>query len=222
MNYKQLIALIEEGENLRIEFKQKFSDHQKIAKEIIAFANTQGGTLIFGITDKGRVIGIESEKEIAELVKETITDYCEPYIDHKLYYIRIKNKEVVAVEIPESKNKPHRIKDFKKNINLNDAQVFIRVRDKSVPASKEMIKLMQNTTAHSSLKNYSIGKNEELVFNYLDKHDYITARALSKLANLSSRRASRTLINLVRADILIIHTKENGDNYYSSKGQKLS
>ncbi|MDX1699626.1 MAG: ATP-binding protein [Melioribacteraceae bacterium] len=222
MNYKQLIKLIEEGENLRIEFKQKFSEYDKIAKEIIAFANTEGGTIIFGVTDKGRVLGVESEKEIAELVKETIRDYCQPSVDYDLHYIRIKDKEVVALEIHESKNKPHRIKDFKEKFILNEAQVFIRVRDKSVPASKEMIKLMQNRSLESSLKNYSIGKNEKLVFNYLSSHDYITAKEFSKIANLSSRRASRTLINLVRADILAIHTKENGENFYSSKGQKFT
>ena len=68
MNYKQLLKLIEEGENLRIEFKQIFSNHEKIAKEIIAFANTEGGTIIFGVNDNGKILGVESEKEIAELV----------------------------------------------------------------------------------------------------------------------------------------------------------
>jgi predicted HTH transcriptional regulator len=219
MNYKQLIKLIEEGENLKVEFKQKFSDYDKIAKEIIAFANTEGGTIIFGVTDKGKIIGIESEKEIAELVKNTIRDFCEPSVDYNLFYIRVKDKEVVALEILESMNKPYRIKDFKNKLNPSEAQVFIRVRDKSVPASKEMIKLMQNRSLKSSLKNYSIGKNEKIVFHYLEMNDYITAKELSKLANLSSRRASRTLINLVGADILAIHNKANGENFYSSKGQ---
>ena len=116
MNYKQLIKLIEEGENLKVEFKQKFSDYEKIAKEIIAFANTEGGTIIFGVTDKGKIIGVESEKEIAELVKDTIRDYCEPSVDHSLYYIRVKDKEVVALEILESINKPCRIKDYQKKL----------------------------------------------------------------------------------------------------------
>ena len=80
---------------------------------------------------------------------------------------------------------------------------------------------MQNKSKESSLKNYSIGKNEKLVFDYLDSHDYITTKELSKLANLSSRRASRTLINLVRADLLAIHTKDNGENYFSSRGYRL-
>jgi predicted HTH transcriptional regulator len=216
MTRKQLIKLIEDGENLNIEFKQRFSDYEKIAKEIIAFANTNGGVIIFGINDNGKVYGVESEKEVAELVETTIQDYCEPKIEIKISYIEIEHKEVVIIEIPESTAKPHRIQDYKSRLSLDDAQVYIRVNDKSVPASKEMIKLLQTRTAEKKLKNYSIGKNEKLVFDFLGSNDFITAKELSKLGNLSSRRASRTLINMVRANILAIHTKDNGEDYFSN------
>ncbi len=216
MNLKQLIRLIEDGENLNVEFKQRFSDHLKIAKEIIAFANTNGGVIIFGINDNGKTYGVESEKEITELVKEVIHNYCEPLIKYQISYIELEQREIVALEVPESKIKPHRIQDYRNSLILSEAQVYIRVQDKSVPASKEMIKLLQAKTNESKLKNYSIGKNEKLVFEYLSNNDYITSKQLSKLANLSSRRASRTLINLVRANILAIHTKENGEDYFSA------
>lgn len=132
------------------------------------------------------------------------------------YFFELENKEIVVLIIPESKNKPHRIQDYLPKIDLNNAQVYIRVNDKSVLASKEMIKILITQTNDAKLKNYSIGKNEKLVFEYLDKNDFITAKQLSDLANLSSRRASRTLINLVRANILAIHTKDNGENYFSN------
>lgn len=216
MDRKQLLKLIEEGENLNVEFKQRFSDHEKIAKEIIAFANTNGGKIIFGINDNGKVNGVESEKEIAELINETNQNYCEPQINIILSFIEIKNKEIVVAQIPESNNKPHRIQDYKSQFYLSEAQVYIRVNDKSIPASKEMIKLLQTRTSERKLEKYSIGKNEKLVFEYLSKNDFITSKEFSKLANLSSRRASRTLINLVRANILAIHTKDNGEEYFSN------
>jgi predicted HTH transcriptional regulator len=211
----QLADLIAEGENLKVEFKQRFSDYEKIAKEIIAFANTGGGNIIFGVDDNGKIRGVESEKETVELINYTLDNYCEPSVQHRIYYIELEHKEIVVLSINESEKKPHRIKDYKKKLDLNDAQVFIRVRDKSVPASKEMIKILQNRTNDSRLKNYIIGKNEKAVFDFLKSNDFITSKELSKIANLSSRRASRTLINLVRADILSIHTKENGENFFS-------
>ena len=216
MNRKQLLKLIEEGENLKVEFKQRFSEHEKIAKEIIAFANTSGGVIIFGINDNGKIYGVQSEKEVTELLKETITNYCEPIPIYKVSYIEIDHSEIVVLEIAESKNKPHRIQDFKTDLELNLAQVYIRVNDKSVPASKEMIKLLQTKSADAKLKKYSIGKNEKMVFEYLKINDFINSKELSSLANISARRASRTLLNMVRANILAIHTKDNGEDYYSS------
>lgn len=215
MNRKQLSKLIEEGECLTVEFKQRFSDHEKIAKEIIAFANTRGGNIIFGINDNGKIKGVESEKEVVELVKETLTNYCEPKVNFDFSFINLNEKEIVVLSIMESDLKPHKVKNYNDSILKEPARVYIRVKDKSVPASKEMIKLLQTRTNQRKLKNYSIGKNEQMVFKYLDENDFITAKQLSNLANLSSRRASRTLINLVRANILAIHTKENGEDYFS-------
>lgn len=216
MNRKQLINLIAEGENFTTEFKQRFSSHEKIAKEIIAFANSKGGVILFGIDDDSSIYGVDSEKEVTELIKETIINYCEPKVQFEILFFELENKEIVVLIIPESKNKPHRIQDYLPKIDLNNAQVYIRVNDKSVLASKEMIKILITQSNDAKLKNYSIGKNEKLVFEYLDKNDFITAKQLSDLANLSTRRASRTLINLVRANILAIHTKDNGENYFSN------
>ena len=217
MKRTQLENLIEGGESLTVEFKQRFSDYEKIAKEIIAFANTNGGFIIFGVNDNGKISGVESEKETVELIRHTIENYCEPAVKYEISYVELKHKEIVVLNILESALKPHRIKDYKDKLELNEAQVFIRVRDKSVPAGKEMIKILQNRTLESNLKNYTIGKNERIVFDYLKNNDFITAKELSRIANLSYRRASRTMINLVRADILAIHTKDNGENYFSIK-----
>lgn len=216
MTGKELIKLISGGENLNVEFKQIFSGHEKTAKEIIAFANTSGGKIIFGIKDSGKIIGVHSEKEITELINETINNYTEPKIEFKLHYIEIETKEVVVLEIPESKNKPHRIQDYLDKINYKTAQVYIRVNDKSVPASIEMMKLLRNQTEQKPLINYRIGSIEKKVFEYLEKNERISVRDLTKYTNISPRRASRTLIKLVQADVLIIHTKDNGEEFYTA------
>ncbi len=217
MNRKKLLELIEEGEDIHVEFKQRFSTYKKIAKELIAFANTSGGYLILGVDNDKSIYGIESEKSDYELIKETAEKYCEPPIDFKIHLFEIENKEIMVVQIDESQNKPHRIQDYKKFLDINTAQVYLRVRDKSVLASKEMIKILQTQSTGKSLINYTIGKNEKIVFDYLDKYERITVKELSKIANISERRASRTLIKLVRANILFIHIKENGESYFTYK-----
>ena len=216
MNIKKIKEIISAGEGLNTEFKQRFSTYPKIAKEIIAFANTKGGLLFFGIDDDGSIYGVDSEKEITELVKETIDEYCEPLIEYKINFINLFGKEIVLFEIPESNTKPHRIQDYQRKLDLNTAEVYVRVNDKSLPASKEMIKILQAETNNSRLAKYSVGKEEEIVFNYLEENDSITVVELKNLANISTRRASRTLIKMVRANLLYIHTKENGQTFFTS------
>jgi len=216
MNRKELLHLIEEGENIQCEFKRHFTTHEKIAKEMIAFANTKGGVILFGVNDDRTVVGVESEKAEAEMIKDTANNYCEPPIDYRLDYINFNGKEVVAITIPESNNKPHRIQDYLDSFDINKAVVMIRVNDKSLRASKEMVRIMRANTNNSALKKYTIGQNEKTVFAYLAKKEKISVKELSNLVNISERRASRTLVKMVRANLLVIHTKENGEEYFTS------
>lgn len=217
MKRKELLKLIDEGENLHCEFKLRFSSHEKIAREIIAFANTKGGFLIFGVDDDKTIIGVQSEKGETELINETIQKYCEPPVNTNIEYIELFGKEIVVVEVLESDIKPHRLQDYN-DFNINEANVFIRVNDKSMLASKEMIRIMRSNSGNTELKKYVIGTNEKIVFDYLDKNETINVKQLSHLANISERRASRTLVKLVRANLLLIHMKDTGEEYFTYAG----
>jgi predicted HTH transcriptional regulator len=218
MKRKDLLELIEEGENLNVEFKRKFSSPEKIAREMIAFANTKGGYIIFGIDDDKTIVGVESEKSEAELIKDAAETFCEPPIEYSLYYIAIDGKELVIAEIPESDNKPHRLQDYLRYFDINRAVVLIRVNDKSIQASKEMVRIMKASAENLSLTKYSIGHNEKKVFDYLTDNETISVKQLSDLVNISERRASRTLVKLVRAKLLAIHTKDNGEEFFTAVG----
>ncbi len=216
MRYKELKELIEEGENIQCEFKRKFSTPDKIAREMIAFANTKGGFVIFGIDDDKKVIGVESEKETAELIKETALRYCEPPLQIEIGFLEYEGKEIVITSVPESGNKPHRIQDYLNEFDINKAIVTIRVNDKSVQASKEMVRILRSNSGDNALKKYTIGPNEKTVFEYLARRERISTKELSSLVNISERRASRTLVKMVRANLLMIHTKDNGEEYFTA------
>lgn len=218
LSRKKVLELIELGESLTVEFKQRFSSHEKIAKEMLAFANTRGGYILLGVDDDKSLYGLESEKTDTELIKETAEKYCEPEVKYQIEWFEIKGKDILAVHIFESQNKPHRIQDYKTTLDLNTSQVYVRVNDKSVLASKEMIKILQSRSTEKPLSHYEVGNQEKIVFNYLDKNETITVKELSKAANLSERRASRTLIKLVRANLLLIHQKDNGESFFTYAG----
>ncbi|HSD62580.1 MAG TPA: ATP-binding protein [Ignavibacteriaceae bacterium] len=215
MKRRDFLDLLEEGENLQVEFKRKFSTPEKIAREMIAFANTRGGYILFGVDDDKEIVGVESEKSEAELIKDAANNYCEPPVEYEIDFLEVYGKEVVIVLIPESTNKPHRLQDYLNELEVNKSIVLVRVNDKSLQASKEMIRIMRASSQDLSLKKYFIGSNEKSVFDYLNTNETISVRELSHLVNISERRASRTLVKMVRANLLMIHTKDNGEEFFT-------
>ena len=178
MKRKEILDLIEGGENLRCEFKRKFSSAEKIAREMIAFANTRGGVLLFGVDDNKEIVGVDSEKSEAELIKDAGLNYCEPPLDFNIEYFDLNGKEIVVVKIPESDKKPHRIQDYFNEFDITKAKVCIRVNDKSVLASKEMVRIMRSQTNNLNLKKYALGPVEKTLFNYLSENEKISVNEL--------------------------------------------
>lgn len=64
MTVHQLLAFISQGETNRIEFKTRLLNQHDIAKVLTAFANTDGGIVIFGIHENGSIIGLSEEEAI--------------------------------------------------------------------------------------------------------------------------------------------------------------
>ena len=216
MNRRELLELIEEGENIQCEFKRHFTTPEKIAREMIAFANTKGGYIMFGVDDDREVVGVDSEKSESEMIKDAAENYCEPPLKYSIDFIELYGKEVVVVTIPESDNKPHRIQDYQNELDINKSVVLVRVNDKSMQASKEMVRILRANSADLALKKYRIGQVEKMVFEYLAKYERISVKELSNLVNISERRASRTLVKMVRANLLLIHTKDNGEEFFTA------
>ena len=206
----ELFRLIEEGENERTEFKRKFSTPQKIAKEMIAFANTNGGYIFFGVDDDGKIYGVESEKSELDLIDTAARFYCEPEVEFKTEIVPIKSKDVVVIEIPESRKKPHRL------IDENDketSRVYVRFKDKSIIASKETANLLKFSNVDSTPLIISLGELDKMLIKYLEVNSTITVKEFKKLSNISERRASRTLVNLVRAGVLRHHRLDSKEFY---------
>ncbi len=216
MNRKHVLELIEEGENLQCEFKRHFTTSEKIAREMIAFANTKGGYVIFGVDDNKSIVGVDSEKSESEMIKDAAENFCEPPLNYSIDFIELYGKEVVVASIPESENKPHRLQDYENDFDINKAVVLVRINDKSVQASREMVRILRANSADLSLKKYTIGQTEKMVFEYLGKYERISVKELSNLVNISERRASRTLVKMVRANLLLIHTKDNGEEFFTA------
>jgi predicted HTH transcriptional regulator len=215
MDYKDVNNLIEEGEGFEIEFKRKVSTPEKIARAMIAFANTRGGHILFGVDDDGSIVGVESEKSEVDLILEAGSQYCLPEITPMIDIVAFDGKDVIVAYIEESKDKPHYFTGSSngQTESEEETKVFIRVKDKTMMASKEVVRVLRDQRADAPPMQIEIGDSEKRLFSYLDAHDRITAKEFSNLVNISEQRASRILVSLVRAGVVRIHTLEKRDYF---------
>ncbi len=215
MNYKTVQELIEEGEGFTIEFKRRISSPEKIARTIISFANTKGGTILFGVDDDGSIVGVESEKSEIEQIMTAGKELSDPEIIPRIDIIPFGRKDVIVCQIDESTTKPHfflgemRSDDMMEKRNGDNSRVYIRINDNTMMASKETVKILQAENPDAPPLKMSIGNNEKQLFKYLEDNERITVRDYGKLINVSDRRASRLLVRLVRAGVVRIHRQEN-------------
>ena len=208
MKLSAVKMLIEEGEGFELEFKGKVSSPKKIARTICAFANTRGGTILFGVDDDGSLVGVESEKTEIDLIESAGSYYCEPPIEVAFDFVPYRGKEIIVAYVNESDNKPHTVID-----SAEPATVYIRVNDNTVLASKEVIKVLRDERPEAQPLRIIIGENEKRLFQYLETNTRITVQRFADIINISKRRASRILTTLVRSGVIRIHTLEKEDYF---------
>lgn len=205
-----LADLLKEGEGEMLDFKQKITSLDKIAKTICSFANTRGGIILVGVTDRRSLTGIDPEEE-KYMLEQAAQHYCEPAI--KLEFEEIEEQQddqelvILKVTIAESNEKPHASRN-----KAGDWQVYIRQRDKSVPAGKNMQRFLMHEQAEASTAA-QLDKNEQKIMDHLRSHERITVKELANLINFSARRAQRLLNQMVSKGFIRLFEHEREDYY---------
>lgn len=107
----ELLRLIRGGEDTYLELKVKLSNSERITQGIVALANTDGGTIIFGVSDQLRIEGVsypeDVQAELARICRDEIVPPIIPLIDSIAFD---SGKRVIALDI-ESRRKPYRTRD---------------------------------------------------------------------------------------------------------------
>ena len=124
-----------EYESERIEYKLQMIDD--IYKEVIAFANTDGGVIYLGIDDKGNLVGIDNVDETYTRLTNGIRDAIAPDVTMFVRYILQDNK-VIRIEVGEGSFKPY----YLKSKGMKPTGVYVRQGTSSVQASPEQIRQM--------------------------------------------------------------------------------
>ena len=125
-------------ESPTVEFKRELTD--AIKREIIAFANTQGGELYIGIDDDGSILGLEQADKILEAVSSMLHDSIQPdiLVHTFLEVVEMEGKEVVKISVSRGTRRPYHLKSK----GMKPSGVFIRYGTSVTNASEENIRQM--------------------------------------------------------------------------------
>jgi ATP-dependent DNA helicase RecG len=193
---KKIQALIDQGENGAIEFKRSDVRPEGLAREIAAFSNTSGGTVLIGINDNGIVTGTGDRENIEEWAANVVRNNVVPATQPEIQLVEFKNNHVLMIEVPRGKDKPYQ---------TIDGKYWIRVGSTNRMATKEELsRLFQQ----AGLIHFDIAPLEGTEFSDLDErklHEYWHTYYSINYRKLENAEQRRLLLN---ADILANREKE--------------
>ena len=195
---KDVIALnIGFREDMTHEFKsdrKKLAD-QEIIDAVVAFANTDGGRLLIGVKDNGKIAGVRSDEE-KYMIEAAAQLYCRPEVDYSMQTFHVEGRSVLVVQIDESEHKPVFAKD-----ENGKSLAYIRIKDENILATPVHLRVWQQSGSPAGeLIRYT--EREQLLLNLLEENDRLSLNRYCRLAHLSRRAAEHLLAKFVRYDIV--------------------
>jgi len=209
---KHIHNLIQQGEHQKLDFKFEITDSKKIARSLVAFANTDGGTLLVGVKDNGVVAGIRTEEEIY-MVEGAASLFCKPEVKIRTKEWDINGKKVLEVIIPKSDERPHQApsKD-------GEYKVFIRVADQNLLANKILLKVWKRQDKGQGV-TIRYREIEKLLLDYLQEEGEITFSKFCRIAGISKYKAETILVNFILLDIIEMEVTEKVVYYKLVNGE---
>ncbi len=200
-----LRKLVSQGEGQYLEFKRKASFPDKIVREMIAFANTDGGVLLVGVDDDKSIPGVKFPEEESLVVRQELEKHCRPALIPEEEIIAISEKKfVVQWRIAKSERRPHFY------VAGSERNSFIRQKDQSIKASRIMNEILRRGRSKTGAR-FTYGDAEQKIIHFLDNHKHTGLQELSKAAGLNKFMTTRKIVKLVLANVVRITATEKGD-----------
>lgn len=214
MSLKELERIVKGGETLHVEFKHKVNFPEKIAREIVAFTNTSGGSIFIGIDDNKTIFGLKNAPEEIFAIRNVFENYVRFPVKYTLEQIKINDKkDVIVVSIHEAESKPNYALE---KLGQKMGIAYVRVKDKSIQASHEVVEILRLKSTGRSI-SLSFRETEKNIALFIEKNSFITLKSLQDAQLLSQATASQKLIEMTVAGILDVTPEEKGEDRYFLK-----
>lgn len=187
--------LILAGENQQLDFKFEISDSRKIARTLVAFSNTDGGRLLIGVKDNGRIAGVRTDEEFY-MVQAAAGIYCKPEIIFESKRWTVDGKTVLEIVIPKGTECPYYAKT-----ETGKWIAFIRVKDENILATSVHLKVWKIKTHETGiLIEYS--DKVKILMKYLEENPSISISKFCRIAFLPRSAAENILADLIYLGLL--------------------
>ena len=103
---QKILESVEKHESEILELKPSLSQTKNIIETVSAFSNTKGGSIIIGADDKGNIIGVDVGEKTIEGLANKIKQNTDTHIYPSISVEKIDGKNIIVVEVKESKSKP--------------------------------------------------------------------------------------------------------------------
>lgn len=206
-----LYKLIEEGEHQQQDFKYCINDSKKIAKSLVAFANSDGGRLLIGVKDNGKITGIRTDEEyyMVESAAKIFSNPPIPFLTKEWY---ADGKTVLEISVASSEKKPHFAKD-----ENGKWLAYIRLKDENVLAHKIQLVIWEK---HNSPRGiyFTYSEDEKFLVEYLQKYKSVSFSKFIRMAHISRKKAEEVLSNFIIMNVVKMITTREGTSFELNSG----
>jgi predicted HTH transcriptional regulator len=194
--------LISEGEHQMLDFKYGISDAGKIARSLVAFANTDGGRLLVGVRDNGSLAGVRSEEEFY-MVDTAAKMFCNPEVAIKVKNWNLYRKNILEVTIPKSSFRPH--------FALQEDKTWMayhRVGDQNFPVNRILLRVWKfENDPRDVVLQFTAA--EKFLLAHLEQNQTITVSKFTRSAGIKKSKAEQILVKMILLKLIDMHFTEN-------------
>lgn len=202
----RLLKRIAGGESQTLDFKFAVNDSRKIARSMSAFANTDGGSLLIGVKDNGKLAGIRSEEEIY-MAEAAATMHCQPEVYFNSILYQIQDKEILEIIIPESDS----VLTLAPDENGNHV-AYLRFRDANYVAGqiyeRVWAKRNQKHSTHLRMDEY-----HKAMLELMERKGFVSLDQVMQDLGLKRGFAASVIERLILLDAVDFKLTENGMHY---------
>ncbi len=192
------------GEGTRLEFKRVLPRDERAARTLCAFANTRGGLLLVGVTDRGRIHGVHRPETVTDRLSSLAEERVDPPLRVDLQVVAVAGPRVVACSVPFSSARPHAVL-----LGDGEREIVVRVgasnRIADGPTLQALSRIVGARRGNDPLERRILAWIARNASDRSRPAGSATVGAFARSSNVGEARARRAFVGLEQRGLLVGH-----------------